>query len=138
MVASPLALLSDGSSRQSYVLAVVGVLTLSALHGGCAKPSSGTANILSAHLVSPTQIAVSVDTCNATLSYDVEVQADAMEVRVSYSDWREGDDCADGIVVELPIELGERSLVDANGNDRITLVPGPSTPLGSTGTPTGE
>jgi hypothetical protein len=91
----------------------------------CVGQSSGTANITRAELRAPDEVAVSVDTCGATHAYEVRVTADAVEVRVTYTDHKVGSDCADIVLLQLPVELGDRMLIDLNGNDVIDVVPAP-------------
>jgi hypothetical protein len=91
----------------------------------CTRSSSGTANIMRAELRSSDEVAVFVDTCNATHAYELRVTEDAVRVQVTYTHDKVGDDCADGVILELPVELGGRELIDMNGNDVIEVVPAP-------------
>jgi hypothetical protein len=103
------------------LLALVSVMMVES----CTRSSSGTANIMRAELRSPTEVAVSVDTCNATHAYELQVTEDAVRVRVTYTHDKVGDDCADGVILELPVELGDRKLIDMSDGNAIEVVPAP-------------
>lgn len=64
------------------------------------------------------QLEVSLDTCNADVSVEVEEHEDRVVVRATHHDWYRyltgSDDCADGVAVDLDAPLGSRALVTPN------------------------
>ena len=66
-------------------------------------------------------LSFSLSVCNA--DQDVDVREDEDVVAVSIRSSRgDGNDCADGVVVELDAPLGDRTVIDASTGDEVTVV----------------
>jgi hypothetical protein len=63
---------------------------------------------------------VLLDTCNADVSVDVDEYDDRIVVHATNPDWHlfvAGDDCQDGVRVELDRPLGDRRVTDSSGGE---------------------
>ena len=102
---------------------VLGVVVLMC---GVASCGGGGTRIVAAYgLADSTRLELSVDTCGAEISVDVEETAD--EVRIlAETEGGEKAECLDSTVVALDEPLGDRRVVDASTGDEVELSPAES------------
>jgi hypothetical protein len=92
---------------------VAGVVLAAMLLASCS--ASGVADIMEASVgEGGRELVLTVDSCNADLSADVEESPSRVTVIVNVRN-HTSDDCADVVIVHLEEPLGERELVDASG-----------------------
>lgn len=73
-----------------------------------------------------TDLGLSIEACNAARKEaDVVETAEEVVITVTSFDDSEGDDCADGVDVELGAPLGSRTLIDGSDGDRLVCAQGP-------------
>lgn len=86
------------------------------LLSGCAAPPQ----ILDAWLAADgATLELTIDTCNADLTIEVEYTASFVYVTVDAENDHTGDACADGLTIVLEEPMGDRQLVDGRSGDFI-------------------
>ncbi|MFP5487664.1 MAG: hypothetical protein ACLGHQ_05100 [Acidimicrobiia bacterium] len=115
--------------RRAHTIGSISVaVAVAASLSGC-RADAPVAGILATE--DPQVLNVIVDTCNADLDVTVTESADEVVVKVRNNDRRlfvtDGDDCQDGVPVQLAAPLGDRRLVLEDGRE-ITLTTFPPQP----------
>lgn len=82
----------------------------------------GNASVLAVQVADDGRaLRVTVDTCNADVSVDVEEYSDQVVLRPKHHDWYRylfgSNDCADGVWVELDAVLGDRIVTNSSGDE---------------------
>lgn len=109
------------AGQLKWMLLLFGSVAAATAVSGCSKTDHGDAEIRHASIVTETEVSLLVPTCNATLTVDVEETESEVRVAVSYTDDSVGDDCADGVVVQLDRPLGDRRLYDKVGERFVSV-----------------
>lgn len=84
------------------------------------------ARIVDAVLEGDRTLVLSIDACNADDNRtETTEEDDAVTIAVNTDDPPGGDDCADGVTVELADPLGNRALIDESTSEPVEVRPAP-------------